>query len=714
MSAKLVVEAMRDASGCYDPQTLDAMWATVPQRFRTVEMDSAVLGPEDLAAFIISKQARSFRLHFSPLGDPLGREAAWCCWRIIELGGRVPVPAVQSLLISLAHAVSDEAGMRGSLMEHAPREWERSIAAASARRHGKLPGPVWVRNTSALLRRCYQMLWSAYDQRPWWRRDVWSPALDPRVPRRPHEPVGLHNIYFHRLEPSWLREATQWWFKVALETSELTWTTLRARRSGMQVFGDWVGQVGPTSPWLCDDPAGVRLLMLDFLGHVRGLTARSGPNAGQPLSALRVNDVITDIEKFYAFMHDHREVAARVLDEPGWLRLGPQHAALWRRGEKARPPVQPQRREVIDDTAMSQIMANLHLLGLPVEDGGFGDEQAMRSVMLVARTGRRVSEIRMLDRAPLLALGGLTGVQENEPDDGGLVAKLRYQQTKIAQAPDVMFVDAEIVATIGEQQRWADEHLAARWPPGVTPRYLFLAHRMNRNADRAYSYAQVNAVLNKLARRLDIRDDAGNLVDFNRTHRFRHTRATSLLNAGVPLHVVQRYLGHLSPSMTMEYAETLASTHEREFLRFRKVTADAREVPVDPRDLYDMLELDKRTDRILPNGWCLLPPRQVCARGNACLTCDKFATDASFLPELTVQLGRTDQLIDERRQAFVARTGQDMGDDNVWLAGRRQEQAALGRIIVALGTGTDEARQAVRGSGVAARTETITDGPRGC
>lgn len=132
----------------------------------------------------------------------------------------------------------------------------------------------------------------------------------------------------------------------------------------------------------------------------------------------------------------------------------------------------------------------------------------------------------MLDREPLLALGGLTGPPQDDAD-GGLVARLRYQQTKIAQAPDVMFVDAEIVAIIGEQQRWADEHLAARWPPGVSPRYLFLAHRMNRNADRAYSYERVNAVLNKLARRLDIRDDAGSLVDFNRTHRFRHTRATS-------------------------------------------------------------------------------------------------------------------------------------------------------------------------------------------
>jgi hypothetical protein len=32
-------------------------------------------------------------------------------------------------------------------------------------------------------------------------------------------------------------------------------------------------------------------------------------------------------------------------------------------------------------------------------------------------------------------------------------------------------------------------------------------------------------------------------------------------------------------------------------------------------DLYQLLELDKRADRILPHGWCLLPPR-VRAAGN--------------------------------------------------------------------------------------------------
>ena len=116
--------------------------------------------------------------------------------------------------------------------------------------------------------------------------------------------------------------------------------------------------------------------------------------------------------------------------------------------------------------------------------------------------------------------------------------------------------------------------------------------------------------------------------------------------------------------------------------------------------------------RILPNGCCLLPPRQTCGKGNACLTCDKFATDVTFLPELTTQRARTAQLIDERGAAFTTRTGQQMGADNVWLAGRRQEQDALDRIITALEQAQPDHTPvtAVRGAGVTAREETLTTG----
>jgi hypothetical protein len=175
--------------------------------------------------------------------------------------------------------------------------------------------------------------------------------------------------------------------------------------------------------------------------------------------------------------------------------------------------------------------------------------------------------------------------------------------------------------------------------------------------------------------------------------------------------------------MTMHYAQTLAETHEAEFLRYRKLTADARELEIGTRDLYDMLQLDQRTDRILPNGWCLLPPRQTCDRGNACLTCDKFATDASFLPELRQQKDKTLHLIGQRQEAFRARTGTPISEDNIWLQGRRREAASLEAIITTLqlqpdaestperpaGPGAPAPQQAVRGAGVTARTAQIAD-----
>ncbi|WP_327579959.1 hypothetical protein [Streptomyces sp. NBC_00145] len=51
-----------------------------------------------------------------------------------------------------------------------------------------------------------------------------------------------------------------------------------------------------------------------------------------------------------------------------------------------------------------------------------------------------------------------------------------------------------------------------------------------------------------------------------------------------------------------------------------------------------------------------------------------------------------------------------MSEENVWLAGRRQEQDALGRIILKLEQTrlADGPLQAVRGAGVDARTDAIT------
>jgi hypothetical protein len=127
-------------------------------------------------------------------------------------------------------------------------------------------------------------------------------------------------------------------------------------------------------------------------------------------AATRIAEVVLPI------MADNKDAAAAALAEPGWLRLGPQHAGFYRRGElpgKQRPQLEGQ---VIEADAMTQIMARLDLLGTAVEHGGFGDEQAMRITLLVALLSRRISEICLLDRDPLLPTAAAA---DSQPDPVG-------------------------------------------------------------------------------------------------------------------------------------------------------------------------------------------------------------------------------------------------------------------------------------------------------
>jgi integrase len=713
--AEAAVGWLEVTRGRCDRQALPDLWAAVPEPMRLSCFAESTVPAGYAGAFCHDGPWRS-GVDLSVLPEPMRQELAWCVFRIIELGGKIPTPGLSMLARRLGEVVADRVGQAPvpSLLDLSVRDWCQQIQHAVHRRTGRLPAASTMNNIRQLLTRMMRLLVIACDTGPWWHRDQWNPVEDTQIPVRDHEPMGRYSVRFDRIGARWLRRGLQWHCKVGLETGSLSWSTVHRRIVAVKEFDAFLHGREIDRPCLADHAAGARALMLEFLGHLRAREVTRGPRTGQRLSPASVQRLASDVEQFYMFMADNKDAAAAALAEPCWLRLGPQHSGFYRRGElpgKQQPRLYGQ---VIDDDAMAQVMTGLGLLGTPAEDGGFGDEQAMRITMLVALLGRRINEICLLDRGPLEPLLPAASRSQDDPTGDGdaqaPIAKLRYQQTKIDGAPNTILVHAEVVAIIREQQQWADRYFAEHGAPGKTQKYLFLATQMNRNGDRPYSDRTLRQLLTELAVRLDVRDSTGALVDFNRTHRFRHTVATKLLNGGVPLHVLQRYLGHLTPTMTMTYAQTLQSTAEAEFLRYRKITADARELEIDPQDLYDMLELDRRTDRILPNGWCLLPPRQVCIKGNACLTCDKFATDASFLPELQTQLARTGKLVEERRTAFLDRTGQQMGEDNVWLAGRRQEHDALGRIILNLERTrlADDTVQAIRGAGVDARTDAIT------
>lgn len=100
----------------------------------------------------------------------------------------------------------------------------------------------------------------------------------------------------------------------------------------------------------------------------------------------------------------------------------------------------------------------------------------------------------------------------------------------------------------------------------------------------------------------------------------------------------------------------------------------------------------------------MLPPRQVCNRGNACLTCNKFVTDTSYLSEHEEQRAALVELIERRDDAHRRRTGQPMSDDNIWKSERLKELRALDAIIAKL-KHPDVACRPLRGAGTSAQDE---------
>lgn len=305
---------------------------------------------------------------------------------------------------------------------------------------------------------------------------------------------------------------------------------------------------------------------------------------------------------------------------------------------------------------------------------GFDDPQAMRMILPRILTGRRSSEI---SHCEFDCLSPATG-RAVEAAEGEEIARFRYAQSKIDIAPDTILVDTEVVAIIEEQRRW----VRARFPR-VQPKHLFLQISGNRTGAKPYSSGTYTFRLREFSKIAQVIDGKGRSIQLSHTHRFRHTKLTRLAELGLPIHVLQRYAGHATPSMSMHYIAQREEHAEQAFLATRKFKTDGTSV-VFSRDDHDRLHLFDRADRILPHGWCLLPPLQTCDKGNACLTCSVFVTDDTHTAALTRQLDETEALIERTAAAFQDRHGRRMPEDNVWLAQRRAERAALTRLLAAI------------------------------
>jgi len=132
-------------------------------------------------------------------------------------------------------------------------------------------------------------------------------------------------------------------------------------------------------------------------------------------------------------MSDYRLEAAEALDDRRWTALTDTHARLYRPEDlpRERPVRQADERNYINDTDLANMLAYVDLLGLArdqtktvTRDGerivaGSGQPAMMRAWLIQALTGRRASEVLMMDFDPLI---DLPGKDPDSPPDGAMVA----------------------------------------------------------------------------------------------------------------------------------------------------------------------------------------------------------------------------------------------------------------------------------------------------
>jgi hypothetical protein len=168
-----------DAS--YQPGLLQGLWEAIPAGMRLAYF-SADTVPEQYRGGLAHQRGRTAGVDLPPLPAAIRQELAWCMFRIITRGGKVDVTHMRALVRRLGEVISDlGAAAPVSLTGLAPRDWQQQFALAVRRRTGALPGPGSLGDLRQQLGRCWRLLAAAYDTRPWWQREVWSPAADPRI-----------------------------------------------------------------------------------------------------------------------------------------------------------------------------------------------------------------------------------------------------------------------------------------------------------------------------------------------------------------------------------------------------------------------------------------------------------------------------------------------------------------------------------------------------
>jgi integrase len=198
-------------------------------------------------------------------------------------------------------------------------------------------------------------------------------------------------------------------------------------------------------------------------------------------------------------------------------------------------------------------------------------------------------------------------------------------------------------------------------------RYLFPAqHQSRRKHGKPMTGRASNEAFQRLARQYEIKGENDKIFHFH-THAFRHTKAVELLNNGMSLVMVQQWMAHASPEMTLVYAKILDDTMHKQWELTVKQGAvcmgpeGGKPQCVEGRKVLDVLSSNAldvervREHRIavkLPIGNCCKTPKIICRFVELpCFNCPAYVLTPDDLPALETYAEQIQQRVEIGKKA---------------------------------------------------------------
>ncbi len=332
-----------------------------------------------------------------------------------------------------------------------------------------------------------------------------------------------YRLHFSKINPYWLKEGAKQ--LIYQQAITKTYGTCYNYLKALTSFGYFITKVNVNMR-----PEDInRKLMVDYL---HDLCAR------QKLLAGTVQNYLACISRFF-------EINMR----EKWLAFSKEPLIF----KEDFPSITTSLPKFIPEIVIQQLLMSLN--SLPESD--------QHLLILFLETGRRCGEIFTL---PYHCL---------QQDDVGDYF-MRVEDRKMKKTL-LIPVSEKCVHHVKQQQACVDKFTSSR-------DFLFVINRKGKI--RQLKSNTVICRLNALAKKKNIIDDNGCLWHFH-FHQFRHTVATRMINHGVPQHIVQRYLGHLSPEMTACYAAIHDGTLKEEFKKFQKRFSEPKEETLLKKALSD-------------------------------------------------------------------------------------------------------------------------------